>query len=249
MLPPDTSGTLLTMGRAADMLEVAALPVRPTELARAAAALPTPAAAALGRAGASLCLGIWLASDIGGNEPFRNMAHYARQWVYFAVIAAVVLALAVTFVAGVGIGLVWVFLRALDLRWPRVPLGPVPRAMAHVVLLAPLCGLAPLAGWSLCAAITSVPHPNFGIASGKPAWVTWPGFAFLSQEHWLAIWLAALATFAVWGCTRVPGEVARRRALRDAVGCKGCGYPREGLKHAAACPECGAPFEPAGDPA
>ena len=225
------------MGVARTVLDAVSLPLRPWRLAAAAVSVPTWAGVLAGCAGALVCLGLRVGAVVGGSEPFPDMASYTVSWAHLSVFAALFSMVFVAPVVGLAGPLYHAFRAPLDRLLARA--GPVLRARVVVVSLSLYAALVPLCIWSYAAAVASVPHPFFNMSGGKPGWVYWPVWQFISQERWLYLWWALVGALALWQCGLVPAAVLRR-AAESGPRCGSCGYPRAGLAETAVCPECGA---------
>ena len=110
-------------------------------------------------------------------------------------------------------------------------------AESRAVILSSIIALPALVLWSGFAVMGQVQHLNFGLLTGKPAWIMSPVISFLASTWWLPTGVVVVAVL----CERATREVRRTFPEIDPPQCAECGYCLNGLSEPR-CPECGQAF-------
>ena len=159
------------------------------------------------------------------SEPFPSLAAYAQECVGIAAWIAGVLGVVFTPLVMMFIAIFW------DTRRSRGA------AESRAVILSSIIALPALALWSGFAVMAQVQDLNFGLLTGKPAWIMWPVIGFLGSIWCLPVGVVAVAVY----CERATREVRRTFREIDPPQCAECGYCLKGLSEPR-CPECGQAF-------
>ncbi len=159
------------------------------------------------------------------SEPFPSLAAYVQECVGIAAQIAGVLGVVFTPLVMMFIAIFW------DTRRSRGA------AESRAVILSMVIVLPALALWSGFAVMAQVQHLNFGLLTGKPAWIISPVIGFLGSTWWLPVGVVVVTVL----CERATREVRRTFREVDPPQCPECGYCIKGLSQPR-CPECGQEF-------
>ena len=159
------------------------------------------------------------------SEPFPSLAAYAQACAGIAAWIAGVLGVVLTPWVMMFIAIFW------DTRRSRGA------AESRAVILSTVIALPALALWSGFAVLAQVQHLNFGLLTGKTAWIMSPVISFLASTWWLPAGVVVVAVL----CERATREVRRTFREIDPPQCPECGYCLKGLSQPR-CPECGQEF-------